>query len=197
MNTALPTGTRGRAIALAILVLPLLLLWRYALAPAWHSYSDIGLGIEEARFQIQRYQGLAQRLPQLEKQAGAVTTARPLAGYLMEGENRALAAANLQRRLQQDVRRHNGRILSARVVKAVADGPFERVTVDVRAQLPLAGLQGFLHALETGKPYLFIDTMNVSARPARRRGKPTAPEMDLRLTLYGLRPLRPQEGQDV
>ncbi|MFM1891743.1 MAG: hypothetical protein RLZ44_820, partial [Pseudomonadota bacterium] len=62
-----PTGSAGRLLALALLLLPLALLARFLIAPAWQAYAAQAERIAEARAQLQRYQRLAAQLPALRE----------------------------------------------------------------------------------------------------------------------------------
>jgi general secretion pathway protein M len=194
----LPTGSAGRLLALALLLLPLALLARFLIAPAWQAYAAQGERIAEARAQLQRYQRLAAQLPALREQEAGLRGQQLLTPYLIDAPNSALGAASVQQRQQDIATAHQGRILSTRVLKTTDDGPFERITVNARLQVPLEGLQAMLYELETGQPYLFFEDISVMGRTVRRsRRQPSAATvgpLETRLTLYGLR--RTAAGED-
>jgi general secretion pathway protein M len=187
----LPTGSAGRFLALALLLLPLAVLARLIVVPAWQAYAAQGERIAEARAQLQRYQRLAAQLPALRAQEAGLREQQLLMPYLIDAPNSALAAAGVQQRLQEVAASHQGRILSTRVLKTSSDGPFEKVAVNARLQVPLEGLQAMLYELETGQPYLFIEDVSVMGRTLRRSRRRTttavAGPLETRLTLYGLR----------
>jgi len=184
----LPTGSTGRLLAMALLLLPILTLVQFALVPAWHAYAEQGEQLEVERGQLERFQRLAAQLPGMRSQVASLREQDLLAPFLINAANDALAAVELQERLKATTLAHEGRILSTRVLQAVADGAFERVLVDARPEIPLEGLQDLLHEIETRKPYLFVDELSVMARPQRRGAQAAAAEMlETRLTFYGLR----------
>jgi general secretion pathway protein M len=186
----LPTGATGRLLALALLLLPLALLVRFAFMPAWQAYQDQGEQIARASAQLQDYQRLAGQLPALREQLAALREQQVLTPYLIDAPNSALAAAGVQQRLQTLADAHGGRVLSTRVMRGSPDGPFERVAVSARLQVSLEGLQSMLYELETGEPYLFVDDLSVMSRPVRRGRQTVAGgsgPLETRLTLYGLR----------
>lgn len=189
----LPTGTQGRLLALAILLIPMALLFRFGILPLWEAYQSGGSGIAEAREQLERYQRLGAQVNMWREYEQRLRDAGQLAPYLIDAPNAALAAASVQQRLKEVAGAHDGRILSTRVIKnSDQDGPFERITVGARLQLTLEGLQSLVHELETGQPYLFFDNVSVMSRPARRGRRHRAKRvqsnlLETRLTLYGLR----------
>ena len=186
----LPTGAAGRLLALALLLLPLALLARFAVIPAWQAYQAQGERIDSATAQLRDYQRLAGQMPALREQLARLREEQLLTSYLIEAPNSALAAASVQQRLQSLADAHQGRVLSTRVMRGSADGPFERVAVSARLQVSLEGLQSMLYELETGEPYLFVDDLSVMSRTLRR-GRQTASSgaelLETRLILYGLR----------
>lgn len=188
----LPSGAPGRLLALALLLIPLALLFRLAIIPAWNAYQTQGERIAIARDQLIKFQTLSAQLPALRREATYLQNQHLLTPYLINASNDALAAAAVQQRLKDIAKDQNGRVLSTRVLKGTTDGPFERVIVNARMQIPLEGLQALLHGLETGQPYLFFQDVSVLYRAARR-GRRRAPrqqtpsELETRLTIYGLR----------
>jgi len=194
----LPTGSQGRLLALALLFIPLILLFRFGIMPIWDAYQSGGSRIAQAREQLDRYQRLGSQVDAWREYERRLRDTGQLAPYLIDAPNAALAAASVQQRLKDVASAHDGRILSTRVIKSSdQDGPFERITVGARLQLTLEGLQSLVHELETGQPYLFFDNVSVMSRPARRgrRRAAKAPSnlLETRLTLFGLRRSKVQE----
>lgn len=188
----LPTGAQGRLLALAILLIPFALLFRFGVLPVWDAYQSGGNRIAQAREQLDRYQRLGSQVEMWRKYEQRLRDAGQFAPYLIDAPNAALAAASVQQRLKEVAGAHDGRILSTRVIKSSdQDGPFERITVGARLQLTLEGLQSLVHELETGQPYLFFDNISVMSRPARRGRRRARKEpsslLETRLTLFGLR----------
>lgn len=183
----LPQGPRGTLVASGLLFILLALLTQLALLPAWRYYRALDEEIETTRERLVRFQRLADRLPALERRARSGSGDEALRPYLLQGRNPALAGAELQRRLKGVVSSHQGRLLSMRILKPQADGPFERIAVNARVQITLPGLQALLYELETGQPLLFVDSLNLIMRRTRARRGAASPRLEAQLTLYGLR----------
>ena len=184
----LPTGPTGRLLAMGLLLAMVLAALQLAVVPAWQAYASQGQRLEVARSQLERFQRLAAQLPGLRAQAAQLREQDPLTPYLVQATNDALAAAELQERLKAITLGHAGRILSTRVLKGAADGPFERVVVEARLEISLEGLQDLLYEIDTKKPYLFIEELSVMRRPQRRGSSAGAADvLETRLVLYGLR----------
>ena len=182
----LPQGQRGQLMAVGLLLIPLLLLWQFALKPAFGLYLELQDDISTQQDQLARYQRIAAGLPELQAQQQRMQREQPLAPFLLEGKNRALASASLQRTLQELVRQHGGRILSLRTLKHEATGALERLPLDLRFQVDTRGLREIIYALESSQRITLIDQVNITAR--QMRGARDAGDLDVRLTLYSLRP---------
>ena len=185
----LPTGTRGRLVAVGILLIGLILLGNYVVMPGISHYQEMREDIAAKQYQVQRYGQIIDSLPALKKSVAELDRTRPLQPYLLDGDNRALAAANLQTRLQRIADNEGVKIVSLRVRDSETDGPFERIPVDVHLQSTLEPLHKVLLELENSRPVLFTESLSIQTRVQRRtrRGSRTSDELDARITLYGLR----------
>ena len=182
----LPTGMRGRLVALGLLLIPLILLAHYVLTPLVASLVSRGDDLATTREEIVRYQRLISQMPALRDAVERLERTRPLAAYLLQGGNRALAAAGLQRNLQQAAQEHGVTILSLRVKNPATDGPLERIAVEARLRAGTRELRDLLYFIETTTPYLFVEDLSINARQTRRR-RVTADVLDVTITLFGLR----------
>ncbi|MEJ2577097.1 MAG: type II secretion system protein GspM, partial [Gammaproteobacteria bacterium] len=150
----LPTGSSGRLLALALLLLPLAVAFRALLLPAWQAYGAQTERLATAVDNLERFRRLAARLPALREEAAVLRDQAVLAPFLLDADNDALAAAEVQQRLKDLAQANGGRVLSTRVLSGDTSGPFKEVTINARLQIPLEGLQVLLHELETTQPYL-------------------------------------------
>jgi general secretion pathway protein M len=181
----LPSGNRARLLAVALVVIPVLLVYQIALRPLLAGYWAVGDKIEGLEDDVVRYQQLLAQRPALERTIEQLEAEHPIAPYLLEGSNAALAAANLQRRLQEIAAEHGARVVSVQVQTTEKEGPLERVSIQARLQADSPGFRDTLYDLEAGKPYLFIDSLSINVRPTARRSEEDM--MEIRLTLVGYR----------
>lgn len=186
MNDQLPTGVRGRWVALGLLLIVLTLIYQLTLAPIWARYQGLAPAIAEQTEQVQRYQRLAAQAPLLQTRLQALRTDTRFNDYLVPGASSALAAAAMQQRLQELAQTQQGRVLSTRVGKPQADADFEQITINARLQIDLAGLQALLYHLETQAPYLFVRNLHVYRQLGRRADQATD-QLDVQLDIDGLR----------
>ena len=181
----LPVGVRGRVIAVSLLLIPLILLLNYGIGPVVKAYLATGEDIHAAEDDINRYQRIIAELPSLKAAMSQFEQEQPLAPFLLTGSNPALAAAGLQRRLQDIAAKHGVRIVSVRVQPPVPDGPLQRISVQARLSADTAGLRDILYELEANRPYVFVDDLTITARPRRRNV--SSDLLEIRITLSGLR----------
>jgi len=182
----LPVGIRGRMLALALVLIPAILVINYALRPLIESYFLAGDDLVTTRDEIVHYQRLLNELPALQAAVDRLERTQPLSPYLLDGTNRALAAAGLQKQLQDAATKFGATILSLRVQTPVSAGPLERISVEARLRAGTEEMRDLLHFIESNQPYLFIENLSVNVRHPGRRS--TAPGgLEASLTLYGLR----------
>jgi general secretion pathway protein M len=182
----LPTGIRGRLLALSLLLIPLILAVKFVLWPVLQSYASTGEDLISTRDEIVHYQRLLGEQPALQAAVARLERTRPLAPYLLAGTNRALAAAGLQKQLQDAATKHGVTILSLRVQNPASVGPLERISVEARLRTGIPELRDLLYWIETARPYLFIEDLSINARRAGRRTR-TPGGLEVSLTLHGLR----------
>ena len=181
----LPVGIRGRLTALALLFIALVLLAQYAVRPLLARYGEIIDDIATSQEAIGRYQRIIAELPALKAATARLERSRPLAPFLLPGDNAALAVANLQQRLQTVAKQHGVRIVSVRVLDPADDGPLERIALQARLQAGNQALRDTLYELEAGTPFLFVEALTINGADRRRKG--ARDRLDAQLTLAGMR----------
>ncbi len=186
MNATLPDGTRGTLVAAALLLITVILVGNFAVSPLLRSYVESDEEIEDLRRNVTRYRQLINEAPELRALEERIARARPLAPLVLKGDNHALAAAELQQQLQDLAKKNGVRVLSLRIRPPEAEGSLERVSVEARMQTETTGLRNLLFELETGKPYVFLQTLTVRSRPQRRRNTSKA-DLEARMVVYSMR----------
>ncbi len=127
--------------------------------------------------------GLAARLDAVRRQQAAQ------AFYLTEATD-ALAAAELQERVRAVIAGGGVTLRSIQILPAQDEEGFRRIAIRVQVSTALEGLFEIAYALETTKPLLFIDNVDVQSRMVRQTTTGPAPDPMLAVTLdlYGYRP---------
>lgn len=192
---------RDRWLALALLLAVLGLLYLLVVHPLFTvPMRDADARIHELQERDARLRGLlaqrtqvAQRLATLEAQGGD-------AGFLAE-PTAELAAAALIQQLERVVGEASPGGRGCAVVNRTPlgddaqGGRYRRVTVQVRLRCGNAETLAVLHALESARPYLFVDALGITAQryfAIPGSAQPQQGGLDVGFNLYGY--LRPAAG---
>lgn len=167
----------SRAAALGLVVLALGLAAVAALAPFART---AGMGGETA--------AVADQIAQQERllRAAARRPAHAARDMLVAGETSGLAGAELQRIVTELARRSGLSLRSAHVAPTKREADLAAIGVEVSLQGQTEGLRTFIHAIETGTPILFIETLAVRSVPSYQAvPQPVSLDVTLRVRGYG------------
>lgn len=180
----LPTGMRGRIVALslpAILLLVLLLGIIMPLADYWRS-------IDEQHTQLLNKASASERLV-ARKDAMARQVRSLEAGlteavdYLPKAES-AMAAAGVQASLGQLAERSGATVRSTQTLPAKAQEGFTAVGLQLNVTGSMRSIREILYEIEVGHPRLVVDRLTIT--PARDLGANAKPgDVDMSVDLHG------------
>lgn len=179
-----------RTLALALLVLIFALVWRGGLSPAWRQWSLGAQQVEQQRDRIARLRSMAESREQFSRALTAARAASGVDAALMNFASVTLAAAQLQQDVKSMVESAGGSVVSSQPVDAPSQGPFSRAQLSVRLLLNSEALQQVMHTLETQRPVVLIEDIQILTRNSRRArsraASPASNEMlDVRLSVVG------------
>lgn len=164
------TPNLHRLLALALLIVAGMVAY-WLVAEVWLAqhryYRD---SIEQSQDRLQRFTRLAATRPQLEQQLRQVNQDDSADSYYLSETAANLAATELQQQVKTIVEANGGRIASSQILPVSEENGF--TVVPIRVQLlvtDMAALQKSLHALESARPLLFIDNVQMRARQVRKR----------------------------
>ncbi len=190
-SSGLPTGIRGRALALALTATLLASLWLGVAVPLMDLYADRADLLERRIALARRMAGVVATLPALQAQQSqdqgpqnrSGTT--PPAQALLAGGSDAIAGAALQG-LVQDMARDAGTSLTRiETLPAEVRSGYRRIALRVALTAPLPDLVTFLTAVEQASPQMLID--DVQLRGTNTRETPASPPIDVTLTILAFR----------
>lgn len=203
----LPDAKQGRALALILLLIALLLVYLggvhwWFVAPLLQSRAQIiELRDEEARFR-----GIAQQRDAIREkllQVRQLEADNP--GFLGEA-NFDLAASALIQRLQEQIEQLSAgercALVSRTPFRPPTTGrsntgqseaaPFQKVSIKVRMRCEMDHFTVLLHGLESGSPQLFVSDLVITGRrppPPPNLNRPPSPQqagfLDIAFDLYG------------
>lgn len=119
----------------------------------------------------------------------------PAASLFVSAPDSALAAAVVQNRLKALARRYGLRLASNAPAPGGQEAGYEKIRVQARLQGPYAAAVRLLHALEQGRPVLFIERLTLYSRAGTARRGTGGDAVDLSLVVSGFRlPAAPGSG---
>jgi hypothetical protein len=155
-GASLPEGRRGQALAVAIAVLAVALLWIGIASPLIGWYADRADNLLRQSMLERRMAALVATLPALRRQASAApadAAARP--DLLLQADSDATAGAALQQRIQD--------MAASETLPTQQAGALRRIALRVTATTPWAPLVHLLQAIEQANPAMSIDDLQLHA----------------------------------
>jgi general secretion pathway protein M len=191
---------RDRWLALALLLAVLGLLYLLVLHPLFVApLRETDARIQELQARDARLRGLLAQRAEVERRLAALD-AQGGAGFLAE-PTAELAAAALIQQLEQVVVDASAGSRGCAIVNRTPlgdeaqGGRYRKVAVQVRLRCGNAETLAVLHALESARPWLFVDALSITAQrffAVPGSAQPQQGGLDVGFTLYGY--LRPAAG---
>ncbi len=179
-----------KLLALALLAL---LIWSghvYVAEPLLERWTLAEDSIARQAELERRYLVLGASRADLERRLDRIGENLSPAGLYIEAASDALVGAGLQNKLKSVVNQGGGTLNSTQILPATEAEPFRRIGVRVQMTGAVTALQNTLHKLESARPYLFLDNLDVRRRVTRTRtqrkrvGNPES-RLTVRFDFYG------------
>lgn len=184
MDTALPTGRRGRLLALAITLVLILLVWEALVAPVLSLYDDRAASLQHDRVLLERMERVAAGLPGLQKQVSQMREAGDEEVFTIPGASDAVAAATLQNTLQEIATQAGANITSFETVPGQTVGGYRRIGLKLTMHEPWPTIVGLLRVIDTSHPPMLIDELEIHALPILAA---KSQRLEASFTVYGFR----------
>ena len=177
----------SRSAALSLLAGVAAACYLLVLAPTLEAYGRTQSDVREKVKQLEHYQRVASTRRAVEAQLAELEVRQAESGVYLSGATDALAAAELQDRVKAIIQASGGALTSTQALPVKTEGTLRRVSVRVQFTGTIEALHQAVYDLETYKPYLMIDNIDVRNRQRRRRADQPEPEarLTIRLDLYG------------
>ena len=163
------TAFAGRAVAVAILVLLVGLLYVGGVAPVLREFDAADAAIADARTLVSHYHQAGTRVPQQRALLAQLAERQETENGFLAGANETLAAADLQSRIKTIVENARGELKSTQILPAQQEGQFRRVAVRGEMTMTLPVAQRVLYTIETASPLLFLDNVDIRSHAADRQ----------------------------
>ena len=169
MTMTLPTGPRGRTLALGLTLVVVGAAWFGIAAPVLDWYQNRTETLRRQLALQQRMAVLVETLPALREAAETARSSHPTAA-LFSGGTDALAAAALQQKLDEMAAAAGLRIGSQEILPSQAADSLRAIPVRVTITSPWRALVNLLEATANAETPMMIDDLRLRALPG---GAPT------------------------
>jgi len=184
--TALPTGRRGRLLALSLLIVLLAAVYFVAAAPLLALYAERAAVLEDRRMLLPRLRAVGDEVPALHARVEQLRAAAGTRKITLEGASDAIAAATLQSRIEELAASVGATIGSTESLPPEARSGYRRIGLRYVLSGSYETLIKFLGKLETATPPLVIDNLHIHG-VLRRPGTSAAAGLDAGLDVYAYR----------
>jgi general secretion pathway protein M len=187
LSTSLPTGHRGRFLALLLLLVALGAVYLVVAAPLIELYAGRAALVEDKRMLVPRLQAAADELPELRER---VTELRATAGarkVTLEGSSDAIASANLQSSIAELAASAGVTVASTESLPVETRGGYRRIGLRFTLSGVYEALLKLIANLEGTSPPLVVENLHIHG-VLRRPGTPAASSaLDAGLDVFGFR----------
>ena len=179
----LPTGSRGRALAVALAVIAVLAVWLGLITPLLDVHAAQSDEIDRLQTLVARQAALIETLPVLKREAEA--SAKAPARAVLSGNSDAIAGAELQEQVQGMAGSASAQLTSIETLPAEQVGAYRRIGVRVELSAQLAVLVALLRGIEEAQPSMLVDDIHLTATPVGPQNAQLP--MDCAFTVYAFR----------
>ncbi|MEZ5584099.1 MAG: type II secretion system protein GspM [Candidatus Competibacteraceae bacterium] len=140
--------------------------------------------MEQLQERLQRANAMVAQRPALEQRINAIKQNDTINAYYLNQASPTIAATDLQQRVKTAVEGNGGELTSVQILPVTTEGAFSKVAIRAQMTGDTEVLRKTFHALESNPPALFIDNIQIRARPIRqrRRSRTEQPITEIRLT---------------
>jgi len=188
----IPDERNAKTTAILLLVISLLLV--YLLFFHWFVIRQLDYADEigDVRTQLERFEAVAAKRPVLQSKLAQIRSSqKDQSLFLKESEFDEAAAAMSGRigEMVQTLGDDTCQIVSRQPVRSRVQERYRKVTVNVRMRCNAEDFMQVLYAMESGRPMLLVDDLNIIKSRTRRvsRGAPQPPRalLDIRFNVSG------------
>lgn len=160
-----------RWLAVGLLAGVLLIAGSILLVPFLNTILEYNGTIENLEFRLNRY---SERIVDKDKMQRQVTELRKQlrnAGFFSSQETAALAIAEMQKKIKQAVQEAGGQMTSTQALPQQEFEGLTKIVVKVRLSGSVEAIRNILYAIETAKPYMVVEKIDINQVRGRRNRK--------------------------
>jgi len=150
------------------LAVVLFLIINYVISPFIESENDIQEGTEQKEMLLQKYERVINQRGEIEKKLAKMKREQSdLNKKLLKGSTPSLAAAEMQKMLENISKKYDLELKSVKVKDAEESGEFLAIPLEIRLTTDLNSTRKFLADLEKNSKYLIIPKLKISVKNQR------------------------------
>ncbi len=154
------TPKQSKTAALTILLLVLAIVVSAMALPLWLLNRRYDAALDDATAHLARYSRIVGMRDGLQQKAMEIK-ALEATNHFLKSASPALAAAELQEQAKVILDANGGKLNSIQILPHKDDGSYRQVSVSLQLTAPLSSVKAMLHALESARPYLFVDNFSI------------------------------------
>ena len=185
----LPTGIRGKALALGLCVLVVAAIYLAVITPLIALYDTNAEHLQDRQELAQRLQRSAKALPALQDEAAATQDQASDADLLLDGDSDSVAAAALQSTVKDLVESAGARLISSEVLPSDKRETLQRVGIHVSFSGNLTLLTTVLQGIQLAHPVILVDNVDIQGADGADQGSGGQKQLAIALDVYGFKPL--------
>lgn len=185
----LPTGARGKAVAIGLCILVIAAVYLVIVSPLVSLYEGNAEQLQ-ARLQLeQRLQRSAKALPEASAEADQTQDQESAGDELFDGESDSVAAATLQSTVKDLVEGAGARLISSEVLPSEKRETLQRVGIHVSFNGSLSLLTGVLQGIQLAHPVILVDNVDIHSADGTDQAPGGQKQLAIALDVYGFKPL--------
>lgn len=162
-HLSLPDGKRGQALAVALTLVALALLWMSTAGPLIGWYEARAGQLAQQQQLAAHMAALGQEIPALRRAVGAAGLQSADDQVLLAGDSDVIAGANLQTALQGLAAQAGTSLDSAALQPAQQDGAVRRISMQLNVTATWPVLIAFLEAIGTARPRMIAGQLSLTS----------------------------------
>jgi general secretion pathway protein M len=186
----------SRIIALALPLLILCVAWITIISPIQTAFRNLDEEIAQRRVLLGRYVAVANQETAMRQSLG-IMEAELDKGELLADAPPAILAAELQSQIAAVAQSNGLQILSTKVLQGRPSGLLRQAGIGISLQGTQENLRQALLAIESMRPYLFVERLVVNAQDQGTLNPQSPPMIFVEADIYGVIRPSPKELADV
>lgn len=187
MSASLPTGLRGRLLAVGLLLLMVTGVYSLVAAPLHDLHAERAATAETRRAFLAKLQAVGAELPALRQRQAQLQATAGHNKLTLDGPSDAVASAGLQSHLTELAAAAGVTIGSTESLPTQRQNGYRRLGLRLLVSGPYDALIKLLARIELATPPLLVDSLQMHSLQ-RRRGATTVASLDASLEVFGFRP---------